>query len=96
MALFEALRQCQFYHLVVRRLLRIVAREAQKTRDGLKLGRMVRGILGKGILGRGSMIGPVSVETAENILANAKSLTSTPDAVTTAVLDALLGITTAA
>jgi hypothetical protein len=62
----------------------------------VKLGRLVRVILGKGILGRASMIDPVSAETAENILENAESLTRTPHAVTTKVIEALLGITTAA
>jgi hypothetical protein len=91
MALFDGLRRCSFYHLLVHRLLRIVAREAQKTNDGVKLGRLVRVILGKGILGRDSMLDPVSVETAENILENAEDelLTSS---VSTEEIEALLGI----
>jgi hypothetical protein len=92
MALFEALRQCQFYHLLVRRLLRIVAREAQETKDGVKLGRLARVILGKGILARGSMDHPVSVETAENILENAESLTLTFCSVSNDEVATLLGI----
>jgi hypothetical protein len=92
LALFAALRQCQFYHLVVRRLLRIVAREAQKTNDGVKLGRLVRTILGKGILGRDTLLQPVTVEVAENILKNAKSKTLAPALVTTKVIETLLGI----
>jgi hypothetical protein len=92
MALFEALRQCQFYHLLVRRLLRIVAREAQETKDGVKLGRLARVILGKGILARGSLLQPVSVETAENILENAESLTLTFRAVSNEEVATLLGI----
>jgi hypothetical protein len=96
MALFEDLRQCRFYHLLVRRLLRIVAREAQETNDGVKLGQLARVIFGKGILGRGSMVDPVSVETAENILENAESLTLTFRAVTTKEIETLLGIIDAA
>jgi hypothetical protein len=97
MALFENLRRCQFHHLLIRRLLRIVAREAQETNDGVKLGRLARVILGKGILGRGSMVDPVSVETADNILENAESLTLTSLAVkSTKEVATLLGITDAA
>jgi hypothetical protein len=95
MALFEARRQCRFYRLLVRRLLRIVAREVQNTKDGVKLGRLVRVILGKGILGRASMTDPVSAEIAENILENAESLTRMPHAVTTEVVEKLLDIATA-
>jgi hypothetical protein len=91
MALFESLRQCQFYHLLVHRLLRFVAREAQETKDGVKLGRMARVILGKGILAQGSMVAPVSVETAENILENAES-TLTSRAVSNDEITTLLGI----
>jgi hypothetical protein len=96
MALFEDLRRCRFYHLLVRRLLRIVAREAQETNDGVKLGRLARIILGKGILRRGSMVDPVSVETAENILENAESLTLAFRSVTTEEIAALLKIEMAA
>lgn len=93
MALFEALRQCQFYHLLVRRLLRIVAREAQGTTDGVKFGRSARTILGRGILGRRDIVvHPLSVETAENILENAEDVTLTSCSVDNEEVTTLLGV----
>lgn len=44
-ALWAALRDSEFYHLFVRRLLRLVAREALGTYDGVKLGPVAKKIL---------------------------------------------------
>jgi hypothetical protein len=51
MALFAALKKCQFYHLLMQRLLRLTAREALQTSDGRALGKKARAILGNGSLG---------------------------------------------
>ena len=45
-ALWAALKESgEFYHLFIQRMLRLVAREQMKTRDGIKLGPMARKIL---------------------------------------------------
>ena len=44
-AMWAALKQSEFYHLFIQRLLRICGRETLSTHDGVKLGPMVRKIL---------------------------------------------------
>lgn len=90
-ALYAALKQCQFYHLLVQRLLRFTAREALKTSDGKALGKMARTILGRGILSDINVT-PISEETAENILQNAGSVLRSPEAATDEAIKNLLGI----
>jgi hypothetical protein len=41
-ALWVAMRNSEFYHLLVQRLLRLIAREVLGTRDGLQLAPMAR------------------------------------------------------
>lgn len=91
LALFAALRQCQFYHLLVQRLLRLTAREALKKADGRALGKMVRLILGDGILS-GVKVAPVSKKTAKSIIENAGSTLTSPEAATDEAIKKLLDI----
>eukprot|EP00986_Skeletonema_menzelii_P020725 scaffold32136_cov166-Skeletonema_menzelii.AAC.2 len=44
-ALFKAMKESEFYHLFLQRLLRLVGREGINTNDGSKLGPMARKIL---------------------------------------------------
>ena len=70
-ALFSALKKSEFYHLLVQRLLRLIAREALGTRDGTKLGPMARKILSKlpdGI----DLKWPVSKSVADKLLDETK------------------------
>ena len=91
LGLYAALKQCQFYHLLVQRLLRLTAREALKTSDGKALGKMARTILGKGILSDVN-VAPISEETAEDILNNAGSILTSPEAATDQAIKDILGI----
>jgi hypothetical protein len=82
-AFFGAIRKTRFWHFLVRRLLRVMAREAQRTKDGVKLGKRIRTIfvalfaddLDPKIL-KALRIGPVNTLVAETILENEKSLDS--------------------
>jgi len=91
MALFAALKkQCQFYHLLVQRLLRLAAREALKTKDGKALGKMARLILGDGILGVN--VAAISKNAASDILENAVAVLTSPEAATNEAIKGLLEI----
>jgi hypothetical protein len=82
-AFFGAIRNTRFWHFLVRRLLRIMAREAQRTKDGIKLGKKIRTVfaalckndLNPKIL-EALRIGPVNTLVAETILENEKALDS--------------------
>ena len=82
-AVFGAIRKTRFWHFLVRRLLRIMAREAQWTKDGVKLGKKIRTIfaalcaddLDPTIL-EALRIGPVNTLVAESLMENEKSLDS--------------------
>jgi hypothetical protein len=83
MAFFGAIRKTRFWHFLVRRLLRLMAREAQRTKDGIKLGKKIRTIfaalcaddLDPKIL-KALRIGPVNTLVAETILENERALDS--------------------
>lgn len=66
-ALFEALKRSEFYHLLVQRLLRLIAREAIGTRDGKRLGPMARKILSK-LSDLFNLRQPVSKSVADKLL----------------------------
>jgi len=91
LALFAALKECQFYHLLVQRLLRLTAREALKKSDGRALGKMVRLIIGEGILS-GVKVGLVSKKTAKSMLENAGFVLKSPEEATDEAIKKLLDI----
>lgn len=91
MALFAALKKCQFYHLLMQRLLRLTAREALQTSDGRALGKKARAIIGNGILGC-VKVAVVSKTTAANILENTASVLESPQTATDEAIKGLLEI----
>lgn len=91
MAFFATLKKYHFYHLLVQRLLRLTAREALKKKDGRALGKMVRAILGDGMLG-GVKVAVGSKKTAKNIQENITSILTSPEATTNDAIKKLLGM----
>jgi hypothetical protein len=93
-ALFAAFRtDCQFYHLLVQRLLRLMARETLGTTDGTKLGKMARSILQDGILGgeaSASIPTSMSATAAHHIMNHAAEVLSSPDKATNGAILELL------
>jgi hypothetical protein len=93
-ALFAAFRtDCQFYHLLVQRLLRLMARETLGTTDEAKLGQMARSILQDGILGgeaSASIPTSMSATAAHHIMNHAAEVLSSPKKVTNAAILELL------
>ena len=70
-ALWAAMAKPEFYHLLIQRFLRWVAREAQKNRDGVALGPKARKIMTRMIPDISSALAnPVSIEVAAAILSN--------------------------
>ena len=83
--LFAAFRtDCQFYHLLVQRLLRLMARETLGIDGTNKLGKMARSILQDGILGGEASIptSMMSITAAHHILDHAAEVLSSPKKVT--------------
>jgi hypothetical protein len=93
-ALFAALRtDCQFYHLLVQRLLRLMARETLGTADGTKLGKIARGIVQDGILGGEASISiptSMSATAADHIMNHVSEVLSSPKKVTNGAILELL------
>lgn len=92
-ALWAAMRQSEFYHLFIQRLLRWIGREALKTLDGRKLGPSARRIL-TDILPGVAIISyeknkPISKEVAEKLLAKTSTLT-TPASITSSRINEML------
>ncbi|KAL7527659.1 hypothetical protein ACHAXR_002066, partial [Thalassiosira sp. AJA248-18] len=80
-AFWAALSYSEFYHLLIQRLLRWVAREAKKTFDGKGLGGKARKILSS-MFPEISFKGPISVDAAEKILSESSTLLSDPSSIT--------------
>eukprot|EP00571_Detonula_confervacea_P012164 CAMPEP_0172311392 /NCGR_PEP_ID=MMETSP1058-20130122/14646_1 /TAXON_ID=83371 /ORGANISM="Detonula confervacea, Strain CCMP 353" /LENGTH=443 /DNA_ID=CAMNT_0013024555 /DNA_START=75 /DNA_END=1402 /DNA_ORIENTATION=- len=90
-ALWAALGYSEFYHLLIQRLLRWVAREAKKTNDGKGLGSKARMLLSSMFPEiAGSLKQPISVEAAEKILSESSALLSKPSSITIANMKCLL------
>ena len=69
----------EFYHLLIQRLLRWIAREAQKTRDGLALGIQARKIMTSMFPDISSALTkPVSIEVAAAILSDSPDMLQCP------------------
>lgn len=83
-ALFAAFRtDCQFYHLLVQRLLRLMAMEALYPTGGNEhLGEMARSILQDGILGGEAIPISMSATAAHHIMDHAGEVLSSPKKVT--------------
>jgi hypothetical protein len=84
------MRKSEFYHLLIQRLLRFVAREAKGTPDGKKLGKSARRILSSMLPGLEGLDQLVSEPVAEYILTNAGSLFTSPGVVSIEAISKLL------
>jgi hypothetical protein len=91
-ALWAAMRNSEFYHLLIQRLLRLIAREVLGTRDGLRLAPMARKVLPKLCDVEHSLLSDrVAKSVAEKIIrGNAATVLSSPEAVTRAAVEGLL------
>lgn len=88
-ALWEALRQSRFYHLLCQRLLRLVAREGMNG-DARKLGKSARHILAAMI--NVDAIPPIGdAQVSETILSTANQVLTSPEAATAEAINNLLG-----
>jgi len=77
--LWAAMAKSEFYHLLIQRLLRWIAREAQKTRDGLALGIQARKIMTSMFPDISSALTkPVSIEVAAAILSDSPDMLQCP------------------
>jgi hypothetical protein len=72
-ALFEAMKESEFYHLFLQRLFRLVGREGINTNDGSKLGPMARKILLKVLPGI-NVEKKIDAAKAQNLLRHSTSL----------------------
>lgn len=90
-ALWAALADSEFFHLLIQRLMRWMAREVKKTRDGKGLGGKARMILSSMFPEFATTLKqPISAEAADEILSESSTLFSEPSSVTLANLEYLL------
>lgn len=90
-ALWAALSNSEFFHLLIQRLLRWVAREVKRTCDGTGLGRKARMILSSMFPeARDTLKQPISGEAADKILSESSTLLGEPSSVTIVNLNCLL------
>ena len=90
-ALWVALADSEFFHLLIQRLLRWMAREVKKTRDGKGFGGKARMVLSGMFPEVATLLKqPISTEAADKILSESSTLLSEPSSVTIMNLEYLL------
>ena len=90
-ALWVALADSESFHLLIQRLLRWMAREVKKTRDGKGFGGKARMVLSGMFPEVATLLKqPISTEAADKILSESSTLLSEPSSVTIMNLEYLL------
>lgn len=90
-ALWAAMSNSEFYHLLIQRLLRFVAREVKGTLDGRALGHKARKILSSMFPDVEKLLKqPISMEAADKILTESSTLLSEAASVTSTNVKSLL------
>mmetsp|Transcript_13575 Transcript_13575/g.28068 ORF Transcript_13575/g.28068 Transcript_13575/m.28068 type:complete len:328 (-) Transcript_13575:984-1967(-) len=91
-ALFAAMARSDFYHLLVQRLLRLAAREALGTRDGLRLGKMARSVLSHMFVIPTLLTNPLTKTQADQVMKAASVKLTTPFVTTANAIESLLNV----